>query len=74
MDIHPHEEGDAMRTTDGLSRIEHPLIRQTLAALMMAGTLLAIPTPVAADTASQGSKACPADHSASQAIQGASET
>jgi endonuclease YncB( thermonuclease family) len=29
--------------------IEHPLIRQTLAALIMAGTLLAIPTPVAAE-------------------------
>lgn len=38
-----------MRTTDTLSMIEHPLIRQTLAALIMAGTLLAIPTPVAAE-------------------------
>jgi endonuclease YncB( thermonuclease family) len=50
MGIYPHEEGDAMRTTDTLSMIEHPLIRQTLAALMMAGALLAIPTPVAADS------------------------
>ncbi|MSR24482.1 MAG: hypothetical protein EXR96_05265 [Nitrospiraceae bacterium] len=39
-----------MRTTDTLSMIEHPFIRQTLAALIMAGTLLAIPTPVAADS------------------------
>lgn len=39
-----------MRTTDTLSMIEHPLIRQILAALVMAGALLAIPTPVAADS------------------------
>jgi len=38
-----------MRTTDTLSMIEHPLIWQTLAALIMAGLLLAIPTPVAAE-------------------------
>jgi len=38
-----------MRTTDTLSMIEHPLIWQILVALLMAGTLLAIPTPVAAE-------------------------
>jgi len=55
-----------MRTTDTLSMIEHPLIRQTLAALIMAGTLLAIPTPVAAEAKKEPHKL----HPVSPAIHG----
>jgi len=39
-----------MRTTDIVSMIEHPLIRQTLATLALAGAFLAIPTPVGAES------------------------
>jgi endonuclease YncB( thermonuclease family) len=38
-----------MRTTTTQPTIERPLIRQILITLLMAGTLLAIPTPVAAE-------------------------
>lgn len=55
-----------MRRTDTLSTIEHPLIWQTLAALVMAGALLAIPTPVAAKAKSE----LHALHPVSPAIQG----
>ena len=37
-----------MRTATTLSPIEHQLAWQALAALILAGALLAIPTPVAA--------------------------
>lgn len=55
-----------MRTAQTLSTIEHPLIWQILAALLMAGTLLAIPTPVAAEAKKESHKL----HQVSPAIHG----
>ena len=55
-----------MRTTQTLSINDHPLIWQTLAALVMAALLLAIPTPVAAETKKEPHKL----HQVSPAIHG----
>ena len=55
-----------MRTTTAQSPIERNLIWQILAALLMAGTLLAIPTPVAAET----KKEPHALHPVSEAVRG----
>lgn len=55
-----------MRTTGTLSTIDHTLIWQALAALVMAGALLAIPTSVAAG----GKKESHALHPVSPAVHG----
>ncbi|MGH7261550.1 MAG: thermonuclease family protein [Nitrospiraceae bacterium] len=55
-----------MRTAHTLSMNDHPLIWQILVTLLMAGTLLAIPTPVAAD----GKKESHTLHPVSPAIHG----
>lgn len=55
-----------MRTATTLSTIEHPPIRQALTALALAGALLAIPTPVAAN----GNKEPHVMHPVSPAIHG----
>lgn len=55
-----------MRTADSVSTIEQPLIWQTLAALVAAGALLAIPAPVAAEAKNE----LHALHPVSPAIQG----
>ncbi len=48
-----------MRTAHTLSTIERPLIWQILVTLLMAGTLLAIPTPVAAEARKEPHKLHP---------------
>ncbi len=55
-----------MHAANALSMIEHPLIRHALATLALAGALLAIPTPVAAET----KKEPHALHPASEAVRG----
>jgi len=55
-----------MRTTDIVSMIENPLVRQTLAALALAGAFLAVPTPVGAES----KKELHALHPVSPTIQG----
>ncbi len=55
-----------MRTADTFSMIEHPLIRQILAALIMAGVLLVMPAHVAAEAKTEPH----ALHPVSPAIQG----
>jgi len=55
-----------MRRIDPLSAIDHPLIWQALAVLLMAGALLAIPTPVAAS----GKKESHTLHPVSPAVHG----
>ena len=55
-----------MKTADTFSMIEHPLIRQILAALVMTGALLVMPAHVAAETKTEPHTL----HSVSPAIQG----
>jgi hypothetical protein len=55
-----------MRPTETISMAEHPLVWQTLAALALAGALLAIPAPVAAES----KKDLHALHPISPALQG----
>jgi endonuclease YncB( thermonuclease family) len=66
MGIHPHEEGDTMRTTQTLAINIHTLIWQALVTLLMAGILLVIPTPVAAEARKEPHKL----HQVSPAIHG----